>query len=118
MNRRRHSSGGGVKRQEQQGLPPSRRARIDHALGNETTEVNTRPSRANTSNGHGAGIDVALRARAGRTIDVNLEPILTEPLDPALAPLHHGHRVVEGRVEIEVVDLDQRAETVGIDMDE
>ena len=40
--------------------------------------------------------------------DVDHEPVVGQLLDHALAPLHDGDRVVQGRVEVEVVDLVER----------
>ena len=55
---------------------------------------------------------------AGVAHDPHLQPRLREALGDVLAPLDHRHRVVEGGVEVEVVELLEPVEPVGVDVHE
>jgi hypothetical protein len=41
-----------------------------------------------------------------------------KPFGDPLAPLDHGDRVLQRRVEVEVVELGDATETVGVDVDQ
>ena len=48
--------------------------------------------------------------------DPDLQPRLGQPLGHALPPLHDGDGVIERGVEVEVVELVDAAEAVGVDV--
>ena len=76
------------------------------------------PARPDRGHQHPARVEVGVarpRRRSARMIR-DLEPRLREPLGDALAPLHDRHRVVERGVEVEVVELVDAAEPVGVDV--
>src|SRR4051794_31174541 len=63
------------------------------------------PPRTDATDAHRAGLVVL----GSRPPDLDQQPVRTESLDEPLTPLDHGHGLVEGGVEVEVVDLDRRA---------
>src|SRR5690606_9738488 len=70
------------------------------------------PARPHAAQRHGA--DVV----AGLAVDVDLQAVFGQPLDQALAPLDDRHRLLQRRVEVEVVHLQVAAEPVGVGVDQ
>jgi len=68
--------------------------------------------------GTGVGDLVGVPQASARPADHDLEAVLGQPLDHALAPLDDGDGVLQGAVEVERVDLGEGLETVGVDVDE
>src|SRR6266571_953478 len=71
------------------------------------------PPVADADEPHGAGVVTV----AGPAND-DLQAVVGEPLNHALAPLHHGDRTVEIGVQVQIIDLGRVAEPVGIDVHE
>ena len=68
--------------------------------------------------GHPDAHRAVLRALCDVALDSYVDHLVAQTLDHSLSPLDDGHRVIERRVEVEVVQLGQTAEPVGIDVDE
>src|SRR4029079_12461029 len=81
----------------------------------ECGQVHVDPARAD-------GVDRNRARLVGRTVTTPptgehaLEPLVGEVLDLALAPLDHGHGLVEGGIEVEVVHLCEPTEAIGVDV--
>ena len=71
-----------------------------------------RPARS----ARGAGRGRRLRLVGQGALDPHLDPVVGQPLGDPLAPLDHGDRLVERGVEVEVVELGDAAEPVGVDV--
>ncbi len=55
---------------------------------------------------------------ASGPLDPHLDPVVGQPLGQPLTPLHHGDGLVQGGVEVEVVELGDAADPVGVDVDQ
>ena len=93
----------GVERENQHDVP---------AYGEAATRRLALPNRRR------AGRAARCVARIGGALDLDLQSRVGKLLDLARAPLDDRHRVVGRDVEIEIVDLVQRAEPVGVDVHE
>ena len=67
---------------------------------------------------HRRDLDVPVLVLVLVAHDVDLQPRLGEPLGQPLAPLDDGDGLVERGVEVEVVELGDAAEPVGVDVDQ
>jgi hypothetical protein len=77
------------------------------------------PPRSDRGHQHASRVEVGVLVLVGEcTDDPDLQPRLGQPLGDPLPPLDDGDRVLEGGVEIEVVELVDPAEPVGVDVHE
>src|SRR5674476_303187 len=87
---------------------------IDVLWGCVDGEVDPCPPGADAGQRHRTRLVV----RVDRALDHHVEPSVAQLFRLALAPLDHSHRVGQGGIEIEVLDLGEVGQTVCIDMDE
>src|SRR3954447_25285706 len=76
------------------------------------------PAGADRHQGDRPRIELALPCGLGRAGDANLEPGVGKTFGETGAPLHDGHGLVEGRVQVEVVELVEATRPVGVDVDQ